>query len=222
MRALLFLLALAESVTGGQAQDPWKDVYRVSAWEDRDTWQKPGELIRLMKVKPGSRVADVGCHEGYMTVKLAASVGTSGKVYAVDVEESKLARLQANLSERGLDNAETILGAYGNPRLPQDLDAVLILDAYHEMDEHQEILSHILRSLKPEGRLVICEAVADSRKSSSRSEQEGKHELGMNYALEDLRAAGFLVLAHNGNFVDRTQVKGDRMWVIVAGRPPGD
>ncbi len=202
------------------AQDTWKDVYKESAWEERDTWQRPGELIKLMNLKAGGRAADVGCHEGYMTVKLSKAVGNTGKVYAVDVEKSKLERLREILEDRKLGNIETILGEYDNPNLPSAIDAVLILDAYHEMDDHQEILGHILNSLKPDGRLVICEAVADDRKSSTRSVQEGKHELGMNYALDDLREAGFRVVAHNGNFADRTKVKGDRMWVVVATPAP--
>jgi tRNA A58 N-methylase Trm61 len=41
------------------------------------------------------------------------------------------------------------------------LDAVIILDTYHEMDDHDQILQHIKASLKSGGRLVLCEAIAD-------------------------------------------------------------
>lgn len=215
MRYLLFI-CLTYTVL---AQNPYTDVYKESAWAERDKWQKPQEIIRLMNIKAGSVVADVGCHEGYMTVKLANAVGRSGNVYAVDVEQHKLDRLKNHLEARKITNVSLVKGDYDNPKLPaRSLDAVIILDTYHEMDDHDEILLHIKASLKPGGRLVICEPIADERKNLSRSEQERKHELAMKFALEDLEKAGFQIITKQENFADRTAVKGDRMWIIVASR----
>lgn len=211
---LLFFILLAHY---SHAQNPYTDVYKESAWAERDKWQKPLDIIRLMNIKDGSVVADVGCHEGYMTVKLAFVVGSSGKVYAVDVEQRKLDRLKDHLEARKISNVSLVKGDYDNPKLPAgSLDAVIILDTNHEMDGHDAILQHIKTSLKPGGRLVICEPIADERKSLSRAEQERKHELAMKFALEDLERAGFQIITRLENFVDRTAVKGDRMWVVVA------
>lgn len=199
------------------AQDAWKNVYTESAWADRDRWQKADELIKQLNLNAGSHVADVGCHEGYMTTKLSTVVGANGKVYAVDVEQAKLDKLAAHLEKRNLTNVQTIKGDYDNPKLPLNtLDAVIILDTYHEMDDHYEILQHIKSALKPNGRLVMCEAIADQRKDLSRADQERKHELGMSFALEDLKKAGFTILKQQDPFVDRTKEKGDKMWLIVA------
>lgn len=199
------------------AQDPWKNVYTEGAWRNRDTWQKADELIRHLNLRPGGKVADVGCHEGYMTIKLATVVGQAGKVYAVDVEQSKLDKLQAILTKRSILNVEPIKGDYDNPRLPvNSLDGVIILDTYHEMDEHDEILQHIKLALKPGGRLVLCEAIAEERRSLSREDQEQRHELGINYALEDLKKIGFAIVKQQDPFVDRSKEKGDKMWLIVA------
>lgn len=219
MRILFFFFLMAFLITGCQlyAQDAWKDVYKESAWADRDQWQKAEELIKQLNLKKESQVADVGCHEGYMTTKLAAVVGPKGKVYAVDVEQSKLDRLAANLEKRNLTNVQVIKGDYDNPKLPLNtLDAVIILDTYHEMDDHDEILRHIVSALKPNGRLVLCEAIADERRDSPRADQERKHELGIRFALEDLKKAGFSILKQQDPFVDRTREKSDKMWLIVA------
>lgn len=215
MRILFFFF-----LVGGcqlYAQDTWKDVYKESAWADRDRWQKAEELIKQLNLKKESQVADVGCHEGYMTTKLAAVVAPKGKVYAVDVEQPKLDRLAANLEKRNLTNVQVIKGDYDNPKLPLNtLDAVIILDTYHEMDDHDEILRHIVSALKPNGRLVLCEAIADERRDSPRADQERKHELGIRFALEDLKKAGFSILKQQDPFVDRTKEKSDKMWLIVA------
>jgi ubiquinone/menaquinone biosynthesis C-methylase UbiE len=198
------------------AQNPWKDVYTEKAWEQRDTWQRADEVIDKLNLSPGSQVADVGSHEGYFTVKLATKVGDEGKVYAVDVSRDKIDRLQKHLSDRKITNVNAIVGEKNNPKLPpESLDAVLIVDTYHEMDGHAEILAHISKSLKPEGRLVICEPISEERKDMPREAQERKHELGMNFVLDDVKKAGFRILFQQSEFVDRLKEKGDTMWLIV-------
>jgi cyclopropane fatty-acyl-phospholipid synthase-like methyltransferase len=209
----LFLLAITSMMN---AQDPWKDVYKESAWADRDSWQKPEELIKQLQLVSGSQVADIGCHEGYMTFKLAKAVGKNGKVFAVDVTQYKLDKLQEHAKTRKAENIKTIKGDYDDPKLPINaLDAVIIMDAYHEMDDHDKILQHIKASLKSGGRLVLCEPISEARKDATRDEQEGKHELGMSFALEDLKKAGFTIIRQQNPFLDRKD-KGDKMWMVVA------
>ena len=199
-----------------QAQDAWKDIYRESAWEQRDTWQRADDIIGKLMIKAGSSVADIGCHEGYFTVKLAKVVGDKGRVYAVDISKDKIEKLKKNLEERKIENVNAIVGAEDNPHLPAlTLDAVLIVDTYHEMDAHVEILNAIKKALKPKGKLVICEPISSERQKLSREDQERKHELGMNYAADDLIKAGFKILSQDGSFVDRVKEKGDKMWLIV-------
>jgi len=201
----------------GRAQNVWKDVYRESAWEARDKWQRPAEIVGRLALRAGDKVADVGCHEGYFTLKLAAEVGDAGRVYAVDIDRDKLDKLKGHLSERNITNVIIVKGDEDDPKLPVGaLDAVLIVDTYHEMDAHDEILRRIKASLKHGGRLVICEPVSEASRKLTRADQEKKHELGMAYAIADLEKAGFKITFKKDPFVDRTQEKGDEMWIIVA------
>jgi SAM-dependent methyltransferase len=198
-------------VTSAYAQtDSYKNVYTESAWVERDKWQKADQIIGKMKITNNSIVADIGCHEGYMSFKLAKVAKT---VYAVDVDQWKLDKI----AKHKPSNVITVKGDYDNPRLPENsLDAVIILDTYHEMRDHDKILQHILASLKKGGRLIVCEPIAESRRKLPRADQESRHELGMSYALEDLAKAGFTVLEKSDPFVDREKIKGDKMWIIVA------
>lgn len=212
---LLFCLSCGSSF----AQDPWKNIYSRNAWAERDKWQRAEALTRLLDITPGSVVADVGCHEGYMTFKLAKVVRQGGTVYAVDVDAVKLEKVKKHALENGITQIKTVKGEYGNPKLPPDaLDAVIILDTYHEMDNHDEILQHIKTSLKPGGRILICDPIADERRELTRDAQERKHELSMEFALADLTKAGFKIQYQKDPFVDRTKEKGDKMWVVVATR----
>lgn len=199
-----------------QAQDPWKDVYKESAWAERDKWQRADEIIKQLKLQSGNSVADIGCHEGYITFKLSKVVGAKGKVFAVDVTQTKLDKLNEHAKARNAVNIKTIKGDYDDPKLElKSLEAVIIMDAYHEMDDHDKILMHVKSALKSGGRLVLCEPISNERKDASRETQEGKHELGMNFALEDLKKAGFHIIRQENPFIDRKE-KGDKMWLIVA------
>lgn len=201
------------------AQDARKDVYRESAWAQRDTWQRPDNIIRQLDLQPGDKVADIGCHEGYFTIKLADAVGNAGRVFAVDIDKDKLAKLEKHVEKRGLKNVSVITGDENNPKLPvAALDAVLIVDTYHEMSAHDEILQHVKAALKFGGRLVLCEPSSNASKKMSRVEQEKNHELSMAYAVEDLKKAGFKILYQKDPFVDRSKEKGDTMWIVVAAK----
>ena len=198
-------------------QDPWKNIYRESAWAERDTWQRADDIIDLLKIQEGSTVADIGCHEGYLTIKLSGEVKNKGVVYAVDVVQDKLDLLEKHLADRKINNVRLVKGDYDNPKLPTNsLDAAIILDTYHEMDDHDKILEHIKASLKNGGRLILCEPIAEARKKLTRAEQEKRHELGINFALQDLKKAGFEIVFQKDPFVDRSKVKGDMMWIVVA------
>jgi ubiquinone/menaquinone biosynthesis C-methylase UbiE len=211
-----FLLMFSLSYTMLQAQDPWKDIYRESAWKQRDTWQRPDDIIGKLMIQAGSSVADIGCHEGYFTMKLSKTVGEQGRVYAVDVSRDKIEKLKKHIEEREIKNVNAIVGEENDPHLPPlALDAVLIVDTYHEMDAHMAMLAAIKNALKRRGRLVICEPISEERKKVSREDQERKHELGINYAAEDLKKAGYRILLQEESFVDRLKEKGDKMWIIV-------
>jgi ubiquinone/menaquinone biosynthesis C-methylase UbiE len=217
MRITLFFILIAHFCWG---QDAYKNIYSSHAWRARDKWQQPDEIIKLLEIKPGGRVADIGCHEGYMSFKLAKAVGASGKVYAVDVDDRVLRKIRDSVDRSKGSPVEVIKGDYGNPKIPErELDAVLILDTYHEMDDHDKILQHILTALRPGGRLVICEPIAEERRKLARADQEKKHELAMKFALEDLARAGFKISFQKDPFIDRVKEKGDKMWVIVARKP---
>src|SRR5207244_9985913 len=60
----------------------------TDTWRDEQSRDQAGEaerVMRLLGVKPGLDVADIGAGSGYYTVRLARRVGPQGHGYAEDV-----------------------------------------------------------------------------------------------------------------------------------------
>ena len=94
-------------------------------------------------IADGAIVADLGAGGGWFTIQLARRVGPNGLVYAEDIQPQMIEAHPAPRSAREPANVRTVLGTANDPMLPPGLDAVLIVDAYHEMacaaDPHARI-----------------------------------------------------------------------------------
>jgi len=129
---------------------------------DRDAWQKPERIMDALGIADGSTVADVGAGGGWFTIRLARRVGPNGLVYAEDIQTEMLEATSRRVAREGLRNVRTVLGTADNPRLPEgQLDAVLIVDAYHEMEYPVTLLRNVQRTLKPSGRVGIVDYKKD-------------------------------------------------------------
>jgi ubiquinone/menaquinone biosynthesis C-methylase UbiE len=181
-----------------------------------------GNIVTQLAIRQGSQVADVGCGAGEFSVILSHVVGQSGKVYCEDIVDQKdwgLRVAKANLKKQHVKNAVVIRGAADNPKLPQGtLDAVLIVNAYHEMPQYQAMLQHIRESLKPGGRLVILDNTPLRTAKRPREKQTGNHVLSSDLAAGELQAAGFHLLDREDAFIDNPDSESAH-WLIAAERP---
>lgn len=129
---------------------------------DRDLWQRPDPIMDAMGIADASVVADVGAGSGWFTIKLARRVGPRGLVYAQDVQLEMLNAITRRVQREGLQNVRPILGRGSDPRLPaRSLDAVLMVDAYHEIEDRVTMLANIARALKPQGRVGVVDFKLD-------------------------------------------------------------
>jgi ubiquinone/menaquinone biosynthesis C-methylase UbiE len=126
---------------------------------DREAWQKPDQVMDALHIADGTVVADLGAGGGWFTVRLARRVGPNGKVYAVDVQQLMLEAIRRRVQREGYTNVTPVLGAYTDPQLPAEArtDAVLIVDAFHEMEDPILLLRNVARTLKPQGRIGIID-----------------------------------------------------------------
>ena len=191
--------------------------YRESDWTYRDEWMDVERIFKLAGVTPGDTVADLGCHEGYLSIRLARAVGKSGKVYAVDVREDRLETLENNARDRDISNIQTILGDYDDPKLPQGkLDVVIVMDTYHEIKSYMTVLEHLRNALKPEGRILILEKLKDHARNKSREEQVISHTLSSKYVKQELKKSGFTIVTEIRDMGYWEEEEDKKIWLLLA------
>jgi ubiquinone/menaquinone biosynthesis C-methylase UbiE len=191
----------------------------ASGTERREDWQRVPEIFAALGVQAGSRIADLGSGDGWLTLQLAREVGSSGRVFAVDISESALNRLRETVAKDSLKNVEIVLAAEDDPRLPVGtLDGVVILNAYHEVTQRVPVLDAVRRALKPGGLLVIVDNLPTDS-TWSREQQAARHGLALNFARDEVQAQGFDLVSTDPTFIDRTNSgHRQRQWLIVARR----
>jgi ubiquinone/menaquinone biosynthesis C-methylase UbiE len=123
----------------------------------RSAEEQPDAAIHALDLQPTDVVADIGAGTGYFSFRLSSLV-PQGKVLAVDIQPEMLEIIGYIQQEKQIDNVETILGSNTDPHLPAaSVDLALMVDAYHEFDAPREMMTGIVRALKPGGRVVLLE-----------------------------------------------------------------
>ena len=131
-------------------------------WHDekeRDGAGEARQLVRLLGIKSGMTVADIGAGSGYYVVRLSPIVGTHGRIMAQDVVLEYLRGLRRRVRDLGLQNVVISLGEPHDPRLPANsLDIAILVHMYHEITQPYGLLYNLVPALKPGARVGIVDA----------------------------------------------------------------
>ena len=165
--------------------------YQGAPWlerSEREEEEAPDAALNVLKIPAGASVADIGAGSGYITVRLAARVGPTGRVFANDVQPQMLNILARRLSNAKITNVTLVEGTLDDPKLPlASVDLALMVDVYHELSQPQAILRHLRESLKPGGRLVLLEY----RKEDPTVPIKPEHKMSVAEAKMEVEAEGF-------------------------------
>jgi SAM-dependent methyltransferase len=147
--------------------DEWAKVFDDPA---RDAWQKPHEVIKALGLAPDAVVADIGSGTGYFAVRLAHRV-PKGRVFGVDTEPAMVKHLAERAKREGLVNLVSLAGAPGDPRLPEKVDLILLVNVYHHIAAREEYFRRLQASLKPGGRIATIDFRVDAPMGPPRRER---------------------------------------------------
>lgn len=155
---------------------------------ERAEWQDPETILPTLGLQSGMSMADLGCGPGFFSLPAARLVGPQGRVYAIDVQEPMLWRLQTRLIEAGVSNAIPVLSREDLIPLSSDsVDLVLLVNALHELDG-DATLQEARRILRDSGRF----GVVDWKKEPMEHGPPVEHRVSVDEARPWLRENGFI------------------------------
>lgn len=124
-------------------------------------FSEPGVNLSRLGLMEGQRVVDLGAGSGFYTVEAARRVGSSGRVYAVDVQKDLLERLRSNAVSMGLRNIEVIWGdieKIGGSKLREAIaDRVVVSNVLFQAVKPDMIALEVKRILKPGGKALVID-----------------------------------------------------------------
>ena len=165
--------------------------HQGAGWLDRSTRVGEERTDKLMddlhgRLAPDAVVADIGAGSGYFTFLLARLL-PRGRVIAEDIDEDMLKIVERKKAAVHAINVDTVLGTTTDPKLPPGgVDAVLLVDTYHEWDHPYEMMTAVLRELKPGGRVYQVEY----RGEDSTVQILPHHKMTVAQARKEMEAAG--------------------------------
>jgi ubiquinone/menaquinone biosynthesis C-methylase UbiE len=150
-------------------------------------------LAALMDWKPGSVVADIGAGDGSFAFAAAQLVGPSGKVFATEIDEEKLAALKSDVAKRHLTNVIIIDSKAAETNLPSECcDAIFLRHVYHHLTKPADFDHALVHSLKPGARLAIIDFPPRSGLEPVEGvpANRGGHGIPQKVVIEELTSAG--------------------------------
>ena len=165
--------------------------YTGAEWlirDEREREERASVMLENLGVRPGMVVCDMGCGNGFHTLKLAEMVGPDGMVIAVDIQPEMLVLLRDRAERLGVENIMPILGSLHNPRLPpRSIDLILLVDVYHEFSHPEHMLKSMRASLTERGRVVLVEFRAEDPKVPIKP----LHKMSKDQIMKELSPNGF-------------------------------
>jgi ubiquinone/menaquinone biosynthesis C-methylase UbiE len=125
---------------------------------ERIAWQKPEEVVTLLQLATGMKVADIGAGTGYFEPYLAKAVGQSGQVYALDIEDSMVKYIDERMHHDKITNVTAIKVPTDDPKLaPASVDRILFVDTWHHVPGREAYAKKLADALVPGGFVAIVD-----------------------------------------------------------------
>jgi predicted methyltransferase len=181
---------------------------RSDADKALDAGRKPVEMLSLLKLQPGMKVAELGAGGGYTAELLARAVGSSGVVYGQNskflLERFAEKPWSERLAKPVMSNVVRVDREFDSP-LPAEavnLDAVLMVLFYHDTvwqgTNRDQMNAEIYKALKPGGVFLVVDH--NAAKGRALEDVQTLHRIEESLVVEEIVRAGFR-LESSGEFL---------------------
>jgi len=170
---------------------------------ERDSWQKPNEIIALFGDIHGEKVMDLGAGSGYFTFRLAIN---GALVISADVNDGFQNSIRDKLENESLrnltKNIELRKVGYDDPQLKnEEVKGILIVNAWHHIDNRADYMRKIIKGVKHGGKIVIVDF-----KLGVEGGPPDSHKLSLKDAINEIIDLEFSEIIINTSLLDRQYV----------------
>lgn len=128
---------------------------------NKDMFSDPASNLAKLGLIDGQKIVDLGAGSGFYSVEAAKKVGSSGRVYAVDVQKNLLERLRSIATNQGIRNIEVVWGnveKIGGTKLRESIaDRIIASNVLFQVEKPDEFCLEIKRILKPGGKVLVVD-----------------------------------------------------------------
>ncbi|MBK8254368.1 MAG: class I SAM-dependent methyltransferase [Polyangiaceae bacterium] len=173
---------------------------------ERDAWQKPTEVVSLLQLAPGMKVADIGAGTGYFEPHLSRAVTATGRVFAIDVEPDMVRYLNERIARENLTNVTASKGAFEDPGLAaQSVDRIVIVDTWHHIANRDAYAKKLADALVPGGFVAIVDFTMEASHGPPK-----EMRLAPEAIQKELQTAGFVTSLATETLPDQYVVIGTK------------
>lgn len=152
---------------------------------------KPDDILKVLNLKPGSKIADIGSGGGYFTLRFAEISGKGGAVFAVDTNKEYLDYIKEAAKQKNLENINYVLAQEEQLDIPDKaFDLMFFRNVYHHLEDRVEYMRSLKPKLKTSGRVAIIEYLPGKGTWLSFRRMFG-HNVPKEKIAEELGLAGF-------------------------------
>ncbi len=113
-------------------------------------------FLRRAGIRPGLRVADIGCGVGVVSAWIGEQIGRDGELVGVDISEAQVEQATRLAQERGIGHARFHTASADATGLPADrFDLVFCRFVLMHMERPEDGIREMRRILKPGGVLAV-------------------------------------------------------------------
>lgn len=141
----------------------WNE-YMIFNNPNRVLWEHTDEMLKFCDIKPGEKIADIGCGGGYFTWQFSKAVGKKGKVIATEINEGALSYLKEFVEKKKIRNIYPLISKMNDTCLRKGcVDTVYMCSAYHAVYitniefVKDMFIASVHKALKKDGRLIIVD-----------------------------------------------------------------